>query len=186
MKTNFIYKTVKGLFLLALLVGFSQTIFAQTTPLPTTVDPSKMTYNQISQSLKLYVYPSKGQSQDKQKADELECYKWATEQSGVDPMNTTKTQAAPKQEGPTGAAVGGAAKGAAVGALVGSVSGDAGKGAAYGAIAGGVAGRRQGKKAQEQQNQQSQATATATDQAKADSFKKAFSVCIEGKGYTIK
>lgn len=186
MKTNYLSKAVKGLYILVLTLSFSNTILAQTTPLPTTLDPSKMTYNQISQSLKLFVYPSKGQSQDKQKADELECYKWATEQSGIDPMNMTKTQAAPKQEGPTGAAIPGAAKGAAVGAVVGSVSGDAGKGAAYGAIAGGVAGRRKGKQAQAQQNQQAQSTATATDQAKIDSFKKAFSVCIEGKGYTIK
>lgn len=186
MKTNYLPKVIGRLFFTVLLVGFSQTFFAQTTPLPTTLDPSKMTYNQISQSLKLFVYPSKGQSQEKQKADEYECYKWAMEQSGVDPMNITKTQAPPKQEGPTGTGVTGAAKGAAVGALVGSVSGDAGKGAAYGAIAGGVAGRRRGKQAQAQQNQQAQATATATDQAKIDSFKKAFTVCIEGKGYTIK
>lgn len=186
MKTTYLSKATNGLCTLVLMLGFSQAINAQTTPLPTTLDPSKMTYNQISQSLKLFVYPSKGQSQDKQKADEYECYKWAMQQSGVDPMNTTKTQAAPKQEGPTGAAIPGAAKGAAVGAVVGSVSGDAGKGAAYGAIAGGVAGRRKGKQAQAQANQQAQATATATDQAKIDSFKKAFTVCIEGKGYTIK
>jgi hypothetical protein len=186
MKTNYLSKTANGLFLLVLVLGFSQSFFAQTTPLPTTLDPSKMTYNQISQSLKLFVYPSKGQSKDKQKADEFECYKWAMDQSGIDPMNTTKTEAAPKQEGPTGAGVGGAAKGAIVGTAIGSISGDAGKGAAYGAIAGGVAGRRKGKQAQAQANQQAQSTATATDQAKIDSFKKAFSVCIEGKGYTIK
>lgn len=186
MKTNYLSKAIGSLFFAILLVGFTQTILAQTTPLPTTLDPSKMTYNQISQSLKLFVYPSKGQSQDKQKADEFECYKWAVEQSGVDPMNMTKTQAPPPQEGPTGAGVGGAAKGALVGTAIGAVSGNAGQGAAVGAIAGGVAGRRKGKQAQAQQNQQAQATATATDQAKVDSFKKAFTVCIEGKGYTIK
>ena len=186
MKTNYCCKASNGLYILVLLLGFSYAVSAQTTPLPTTLDPSKMTYNQISQSLKLFVYPSKGQSKDKQKADEYECYKWAMDQSGVDPMNTTKTQAAPKQEGPTGAAVGGAAKGALVGTAIGSVSGDAGKGAAYGAIGGAVAGRRKGKQAQAQANQQAQSTAKATDQAKIDSFKKAFSVCIEGKGYTIK
>ena len=186
MKTNYFSKAVNGYITLALMLCFSNSILAQTAPLPTTLDPSKMTYNQISQSLKLFVYPSKGQSQDKQKADELECYKWAIEQSGVDPMNTTKTQAPPKQEGPTGAGVGGAAKGAAVGAALGSINGNAGEGAAAGAIVGGLAGRRAGKQAQAQQNQQATATATATDQAKIDSFKKAFSVCIEGKGYTIK
>jgi hypothetical protein len=51
---------------------------------------------------------------------------------------------------------------------------------------GGLAGRRQGKQAQAQQNQQSQANAAATEQAMKDSFKKAFSACIEGKSYTIK
>jgi hypothetical protein len=185
MKTNYLYKAITGLFFPILLVGFSHSFFAQET-LPTTLDPSKMTYNQISQSLKLFVYPSKGQSNDKQKADELECYKWAMEQSGVDPMNTTKTQAAPAQEGPTGAGVVGAAKGAAVGAALGSINGNAGEGAAAGAIVGGLAARRRGKQAQAQQNQQAQANAVATDQAKIDNFKKAFSVCIEGKGYTIK
>lgn len=185
MKTNYSPKAISRLFLPALLIVFSQSFFAQE-KMPTQLDTSKMTYNQISQSLKLFVYPSKGQSQEKQKADEFDCYKWAMEQSGIDPMNMPKTQAAPTQEGPTGAGVGGAAKGAVVGTAIGSISGDAGEGAAIGAIAGGVAGRRKGKQAQAQQNQQAQATATATDQAKTDSFKKAFSVCIEGKGYTIK
>jgi len=186
MKTNYNYKARITFLLPLVLLVFSPIIFAQTTPLPTTLDPSKMTYNQISQSLKLFVYPSKGQSKDKQKADEYECYKWAMEQSGVDPINMTKTQAPPPQEGPTGAGVGGAAKGAIVGTALGSISGNAGEGAAAGAIVGGLAGRRKGKQAQAQQNQQAQAAATATDQAKIDSFKKAFTVCIEGKGYTIK
>ena len=144
MKTNYFSKTINGCITLALMLCFSNAIHAQTTPLPTTLDPSKMTYNQISQSLKLFVYPSKGQSKDKQKADEYECYKWATEQSGIDPMNITKTQAAPKQEGPTGAGVVGAAKGAAVGAALGSINGNAGEGAAAGAIVGGLAARRKG------------------------------------------
>jgi hypothetical protein len=185
MKTNNIPKAISGLFLPALLLIFSQVFFAQE-KMPTTLDTSKMTYNQISQNLKLVVYPSKGQSKDKQKADEYECYKWAMDQTGIDPMNMPKTEVAPAQEGPTGAAVGGAAKGAIVGTAIGSVSGNASEGAAVGAIAGAAGGRRRGKQAQAQQNQQSQATATATDQAKADSYKKAFSVCIEGKGYSVK
>jgi hypothetical protein len=51
---------------------------------------------------------------------------------------------------------------------------------------GGLSGRRQGKQAQAQANQQSQATATATETQMKETFIKAFSVCIEGKGYTIK
>lgn len=155
-------------------------------PAPSLPDTAKMTYNQISQSMKLFMYPSKGQSQQKQKQDEFECYKWAVEQSGIDPLNLPKVEAPPPQTGPTGAAIGGAARGAAAGAAIGSISGDMGKGAAYGAMIGGMAGRRQGKQAQAQQNQQAQASAKASEEEMKNTFKKAFSACMEGKGYTIK
>jgi hypothetical protein len=49
-----------------------------------------------------------------------------------------------------------------------------------------MAGRRQGKNAQAQANQQSQANAAAAEAETKNTFIKAFSVCIEGKGYTIK
>jgi hypothetical protein len=186
MKTDLINKAIPGLFLLVIMIAFSQTIFAQQSVPPALPDTSKMTYNQISQGLNLFVYPSKGQSKQQQKNDEFECYKWAVEQSGIDPLNLPKVEAPPPQTGPTGGAVKGAAKGAAAGAAIGAITGDAGEGAAVGAVVGGLAGRRQGKQAQAQQNQQAQANAAATEQEMKDRFKKAFSVCIEGKGYTIK
>jgi len=187
MKADNIFKTVNRIFILVFILGLGHTVFAQ--PVPTTQllpDTSKMTYNQISQEMKLYVFPSKGQTQQQQKVDEFECYKWAIEQSGIDPLNPPKVEAAPVQSGPTGGAVKGAAKGAAAGAAIGAIAGDAGKGAAIGATAGAMAGHRQGKQAQAQQNQQAQASAAKTEQELKDSFKKAFSVCIEGKGYTVK
>jgi hypothetical protein len=145
-----------------------------------------MTYNQISSGLKLYVFPAKGQTKQKQKEDEFECYKWATEQSGIDPLNLPKVEAAPVNTGPTGAAVVGAAKGAAAGVAIGAIAGDAGKGAAIGATAGALAGRRKGKQAAAQQEQQAQAKAAGQEKATKESYTKAFSVCMEGKGYTIK
>lgn len=159
---------------------------AQATTAPTVLDTSKLTYNQISHTMGLYVFPAKGQSQSQQKKDEFECYNWAVEQSGIDPLNLPKVEAAPVQSGPTGAAVGGAAKGAAAGAAIGAITGDAGEGAAVGAVVGGLAGRRHGQAAQAQANQKATAGATAAEQEQKDSYKKAFSVCIEGKGYTIK
>lgn len=147
---------------------------------------STLTYNQVSKAANVIVYPAKGQSQDKQKSDEYECYKWANEQSGIDILNLPQVQAAPVDAAPKGAAVKGAAKGAAVGAAVGSVSGDAGDGAAVGAIAGGVAGRRQAKKQTKAQTQQATEGASSAEQEMKDKFAKAFSVCMEGKGYTIK
>ncbi len=186
MKPNFVFRTFSRLLSAAVLMALACTAFAQTTPPPTVPDTSKMTYNQMSQGLKLYVYPAKGQSQQQQKEDEFECYKWAIEQSGIDPLNLPKVEAPPPQTGPTGGAVVGAAKGAAAGAAIGAIAGDAGKGAAIGATAGALAGRRSGKQAQAQQNQQAQASAAASEQAMKDSFVKAFSVCLEGKGYSIK
>ncbi len=186
MKSNFVSRTFSRLLSAAVLMALACTAFAQTTPPPTIPDTSKMTYNQMSQGLKLYVYPAKGQSQQQQKEDEFECYKWAIEQSGIDPLNLPKVEAPPPQTGPTGGAVVGAAKGAAAGVAIGAIAGDAGKGAAIGAAAGAMAGRRAGKQAQAQQNQQAQAGAAASEQAMKDSFVKAFSVCLEGKGYTIK
>jgi len=184
MKKDYLTNVIVRLFIPVLFIAFSQTLFAQQTA-PALPDTSKMTYNQISQGLKLYVYPSKGQSKQQQKEDEFECYKWAVDQSGIDPLNLPKVEA-PVQSGPTGGAVKGAAKGAAAGAAIGAIAGDAGKGAAIGAAAGGMRGLSQGKQAQAQQNQQSQANAAAAEQEMKDSFAKAFSVCIEGKGYTIK
>jgi len=187
MKRNNLIKTIIRFILPVVILIFGQVLYAQTVPTTQLLpDTAKMTYNQISQQMKLYVYPAKGQSKQQQKEDEFECYKWAVEQSGIDPLNLPKVEAAPVQSGPTGGAVKGAAKGAAAGAAIGAISGDAGKGAAIGAAAGGMAGRSKGKQAQAQQNQQSQANAAASEQAMKDSYMKAFSVCIEGKGYTIK
>jgi hypothetical protein len=183
MKPDYLCSAVVRYIFLAGILVLSQTVFAQTPALP---DTSKMTYNQISGQMKLYVFPSKGQSKNKQKQDEFACYQWAVEQSGIDPLNLPKIEAAPVQSGPTGGAVVGAAKGAAAGVAIGAIAGDAGKGAAIGAAAGAMAGRRAGKQMQAQQNQQAQADVAGQEQAMKDSFQKAFTVCIEGKGYTIK
>ncbi len=174
MKPDKLFKTVNRIIIPVIILGLGHTVYAQQ-PVPTTQvlpDTSKMTYNQISQQMKLYVYPSKNQSKQQQKEDEFECYLWAVEQSGIDPLNLPKAEPVPVQSGPTGGAVKGAAKGAAAGAAIGAIAGDAGKGAAIGATAGAMAGHRQGKQAQAQQNQQAQASAAASEQAMKDSFRK--------------
>jgi len=166
MKAGNIFKTVNRIIITVFILILGHKVFSQPA-VPTTQvlpDISKMTYNQISQEMNLYVFPSKGQTQQQQKVDEFECYKWAIEQSGIDPLNPPKVEAAPVQTGPTGGAVKGAAKGAAAGVAIGAIAGDAGKGAAIGATAGAMAGRQKGKQAQAQQNQQAQATVAKTEQ----------------------
>jgi outer membrane lipoprotein SlyB len=183
MKTPMIYRHLLFTAILALFYGASH---GQTPATPAIPDTSKMSYNQISNGLGLFVFPSKGQTNPQQKADEYACYQWAVQQSGIDPMNMPAAAPVQPQSGPTGGAVVGSAKGAAAGAAIGSISGDMGKGAAYGAIIGGVAGRRQGKAAQQQANAQEQSKAKAQDKELHEKFQRAFSVCMEGKGYTLK
>ena len=142
--------------------------------------------NGIAKGLGLYIFPSNNQDAATQNADEAYCYTWAKEQSGYDPLNPPKVEAAPVDTSPDGSAVKGAAVGAAGGAAIGAIAGDAGKGAAIGAVVGGVRGRRASKKADASQAQSNQQAATNHSTALLNDYKKAFSVCMEGKGYTIK
>jgi hypothetical protein len=140
----------------------------------------------FSKSLGIYVFPAKNQDQATQDKDDSDCYKWAVEQSGVDPLNPKKVEAAQVDTSPDGSAVVGAAKGAAAGVAIGAIAGDAGKGAAIGAVAGGLAGRRAKMAGDAQQQQKNNQAAAQQQTAMSDSFKKAFTVCLEGKGYTVK
>ena len=140
----------------------------------------------IAKGLGLYVFPAKSQDQATQDADEMACYKWAKEQSGVDPINPPEIQAQQADRSLNGSAVVGSAKGAAAGAAIGAIAGDAGKGAAIGAVAGGLAGRRArlaGDQAEQQANNQA---AAAKEKELMDNFNKAFTACMEAKGYTVK
>ena len=137
----------------------------------------------ISSSLGVVPYPSKGQSPSQQNKDEGECYAWAKQQTGIDPMAVAS--APPPPSGPAtggGERVRGAARGAAGGAAIGAIAGDTGQGAAIGAVAGTMAGGRQARQNQAAQQQQAQAQKGATMQH----FNKAFGACMEGRGYTVK
>jgi len=140
----------------------------------------------LASSLGLYVFPAKEQSQATQDTDETACYKWAMNQTGFDPMNPTKVQAAQVDKSADGTAVVGAAGGAAAGAAIGAIAGDAGEGAAIGAIAGALRGRRAKVMHDQQAQQQNNQAAASQEKAMSDDFKKAFSACLEGKGYTVK
>jgi hypothetical protein len=140
----------------------------------------------LASGLGLYVFPSKDQTKEQQDADELACYKWAKEQTGVDPLNPPEVQAAQVDRSADGTAVVGAAGGAAAGAAIGAIAGDAGKGAAIGAVVGGLRGRRAKVVGDEIEQQQNNQAAAALTKEMMDNFNKAFSACLEGKGYTVK
>ena len=79
--------------------AFAATALAQTTPAPT-----------LAASMKLSVYPAKGQSSTVQGKDEAECYNWSKQQTGFDPANPPPTavaqKVAPPPAEPTGARAG--------------------------------------------------------------------------------
>lgn len=142
--------------------------------------------NMVAKKVDVYVFPANGQSASQLSQDETDCYRWAVDQSGVDPLNPPKVEAQQVDNGPDGSAIKGSAMGAAGGAAIGAIAGDAGKGAAIGAVAGAFRGRRQGKQAKAaQQNANNQAAAQYSAEM-MNNFKKAFSACLEGKGYTVK
>jgi outer membrane lipoprotein SlyB len=140
----------------------------------------------LAKGLGMYVFANNDQDQATQDADDFYCYKWAIQQTGYDPLNPTVVTATNVDTSPDGNAVKGAARGAAGGAAIGAIAGDAGKGAAIGAVAGGVRGRR--AKVAGDANQQKANDQAAANKRKEleDDYKKAFMVCMEGKGYTIK
>lgn len=130
----------------------------------------------------MFVYPEKGQSKDQQEMDQFTCYKWAKEQTGIDPNQTSTAAApAPPQQGQVAS---GAMRGAAVGAVGGAIAGDAGKGAAAGAAVGGGAGAVR-KRRGEMQYEQSVQAASSDQQQKQQVFNRAYGTCLEGKGYKV-
>lgn len=148
-------------------------------------ESQKNSTQSLAKKLDMFVFPSQDQTPEQQEKDEFDCYKWAVEQSGVDPIAPPQVEAEKVETGPDGGAVRGAARGAVVGAAVGAAAGDAGKGAAVGATAGGIGGARGSAAKQQQQQKQAEANAKAKEEELMNSFKRAFSVCLEGKGYKV-
>ena len=118
---------------------------------------------------KVFVYPTKGQSQRQQDIDTAECQRWASSQAHSGPGG-------PDYGGRAAGTISGAARGAALGAAVGGIAGGkAGKGAGAGAVLGGAAGR-QGTLAREQ---------GARAQSQND-WARAFAACMEARGYSVR
>ena len=189
----------------------TSTVFAQqpapakppagaTAPAPAAAAPATpaATPASLSSSLGVYVFPAKNQDATQQSGDEAACFGWAKSQTGIDPMNITAPQASqPSQEQAAntggGERVRGAARGAAAGAAIGAIAGNAGTGAAAGAAAGTMAGgarKRRGEQEAAAQQQQQQAADAQQQQAaiaqQKATYNKAYSACMEGKGYTVK
>src|SRR5215475_3984614 len=82
-----------------------------------------------AQSQQMYIYPTKGQSQEQQDKDRYECHAWAVQQTGFDPSKASPGNPNlydPQPSSPSGRPVlRGAGRGAAMGAVGGAIAGDA-------------------------------------------------------------
>ena len=135
------------------------------------------------------VFPAKGQSQEQIEKDKFSCYQWAKNETGFDPMQTPTASTPPPQQQ---AGRGGALKGAAVGAGVGAIvkrDDSRSKGAGTGALVGGVLGgaRQSSQRQRDEQARQQWERQQANEYAqKRNTYNRAFSACMESKGYTVK
>jgi hypothetical protein len=141
------------------------------------VAPSVMAQN-------AFVYPAQGQSQQQMEQDKYQCYAWAKNNSGFDPMQAAAPVATAQQPQRRGL-LGGAARGAAVGAVGGAIGGDAGKGAAIGAATGAMV-RGFGNRDRSRQQQQANAQAQQQNTNVRNGYDRAYAACLEGKGYSVK
>jgi len=130
----------------------------------------------------LMIYPKGGQSPEQQEKDKFECYGWAKNESGFDPMAPpTATKAPPQKQAPRGGVLRGAARGAVIGEIV---EGDHQTGAKAGAAIGGMRRADQKRKeaqAQQQWEQEQQQIYTE----KRNRYNRAYSVCLEARDYSV-
>jgi hypothetical protein len=151
------------------------------------------------------IYPARDQSAKQQDQDKYECYDWSKKQSGFDPAQAPPPSAPPSAQaapapsstanasaGVNGSMVRGAAGGAAVAELAHK---DAGRGAAVGVLGSAVAQRIKSQQAtakpstaaqQQQQAQQQMAEQMAAREQLRTNYARAFSACMEARGYVLK
>lgn len=138
----------------------------------------------------LIVYPNDNQSPDQQEQDEFQCYSWAKGQTGFDPMAPPTATAPPPAKGaPEGGVGKGAVRGAVTGTVVGAIAGDTKKGAKIGAASGALMGgmRRSDQRSREQAAQQQWEQEQVAQYTRArNNYNRAYSACLEGRGYTVR
>jgi len=129
-----------------------------------------------------FIFANDGQDQEQQDLDEFQCIRIARDRTGFDPMATpTATTRAPETQG---GAVGGAARGALLGTAVGAATGNTGRGLRTGAAAGGVMGgmRRADSNRQQEQWARDQSREYQRNRTR---WTRAFTACMESRGYTV-
>ncbi len=137
----------------------------------------------------LMIFPAKGQSNETMEQDKFTCYGWAKGQTGFDPMKAPTTSTPPPSQAKKGSTAGSAGRGALGGAALGAILGDSSKSAKRGAAAGGLVGgiRQSSKNSSVDQKTKEWEQKEMNNYANNRSqYNRAYSACLEGKGYTVK
>lgn len=133
----------------------------------------------------LYVYPKEGQSAEQTDKDKYECYQWAKNDTGFDPMATpTTTTSVPGGQSKSGTLVKGGLGGAALGGLLSGKSG-AKKGALAGGLLGGVYQHQHNTQVETERRQWEQRE-SANYANNRNNYNRAYAACLEGRGYSVK
>lgn len=129
-----------------------------------------------------FAYPTRNQTPQQQQKDHAACSSWATQQTGVDPSRlSTATTAQSSQQGTVLRSAG---RGALLGTVGGAIGGNVGQGAAIGAGVGALGGVFR-KRDAEQQAQQAQARANEAEQQQLQTYYRAWTACMQGRGYSV-
>ena len=115
------------------------------------------------------IYPGEGQGEEQQMADQLECYRWATEQAGWDPYEAYDVLVA---------------KGYAAAQTAEQAQGGLVRGAAIGAAAGGVGGGMRSRRARAAAQAEAEA-AIADFEDNLIRWDRNYTACMTGKDYTV-
>jgi len=142
------------------------------------------------------IFPKEGQSREQQGSDKQYCGSWAREETGVDPSyvkaklemtNDNVANAASREKPSFGRRLmRGAAMGAAMGGLDNAIDNNVGKRAAQGAVLMGSRSRQESKQYYQDQQLNSQLQKKQQLEEQYDQYIRAFSVCMDAKGYSVK
>ncbi|WP_317933070.1 glycine zipper 2TM domain-containing protein [Halioxenophilus sp. WMMB6] len=146
----------------------------------------------------LFVYPAAGQSQQQLELDRYQCYRWAVDQSGVDPNQIQAPTRGPvivanEKRGST-------AKGTLIGTLAGALIGNAIDDHTYSTVNGAIVGATLGNvigaeneragyaDAQRRADLEAQKMAQANNsyQSGKAAYNRAFTACMVGRSYSVR
>ena len=142
------------------------------------------------------VFPKEGQSREQKQQDEAYCYDWSQDETGVDPSyiraklesvtNQLSNQATADQPRMGRRLLRGAALGAAMGGIDDGIDNNVGKRAVQGVVLSGSKARQDSKQAYKEKQVQSLTAKQQQLLSQYDDYMRAFSACMDAKGYSVK